>query len=485
MDLYIYNTIKHKKERFDPLHPGRVQIYVCGPTVYDSCHIGHARSVVVFDVIVRYLRACGYDVVYVRNFTDVDDKIINRANELGVTPQSLADQYIKEFYADMDALNVERANFEPKVTDHIGDIINVIQQLIEKGFAYQVDGDIFFSVTSHNGYGKLSKRSLADMEAGARVDIDKRKKNPFDFVLWKSSKPNEPFWESPWGKGRPGWHIECSAMSAKFLGETFDIHGGGKDLIFPHHENEIAQSEAAHGKEFARYWIHNGFVNIHQEKMSKSLGNFRMIKDVIQQYHPEAIRLFLLSKQYRKPIDFNQTTLRESGLALDRVYALMDRIEKLLGPLPKMNETGSKRGIYWEKFCEGMNDDFNTASGIAVVFDAVRHANRLLDETGENQGADERSTLKGIQRQLFDIGNVLGLFQENAEDYFTGQKASAVEKRSIDTQKVQQMINARNGARKDKDWKTADRIRDELLAMNIVLEDRPDGTVWKIEEVKE
>ena len=485
MDLYIYNTIKRKKERFEPLNPGSVKVYVCGPTVYDSCHIGHARSVVVFDVIVRYFRACGYDVVYVRNFTDVDDKIINRANELGITPNLLADKYITEFYADMDALNVERADFEPKVTDHIDDIISVIAQLIEKGFAYQVDGDVFFSVTSFDNYGRLSKRSLTDMEAGVRVDIDTRKKNPFDFVLWKSSKPKEPFWESPWGKGRPGWHIECSAMSSKFLGETFDIHGGGKDLIFPHHENEIAQSEAAHGKEFARYWVHNGFVNIDQEKMSKSLGNFRMIKDVIRQYHPEAVRLFLLSKQYRKPIDFNQTTILESSLALDRVYALLDRIEKRLGPVQTVSEADHRDGTFWKKFCEGMNDDFNTASGIAVVFDAVRHANRLLDGTEENDSADQRSTLEGIRRQLVDIGNVLGLFQENAEDYFAGKKASAVEKMSIDTQKVQQMIEARNAARKEKDWAKADRIRDALLEMNVVLEDRPDGTVWKIEKDKE
>jgi cysteinyl-tRNA synthetase len=485
MDLFIYNTIKRKKERFEPLRAGRVQIYVCGPTVYDSCHIGHARSVVVFDVIVRYLKVCGYEVNYVRNFTDVDDKIINRAIELGVTPKSLADQYIKEFYTDMDALNVERANFEPKVTDHIGDIITVIEQLIEKGFAYHVDGDVYFSVTSFNGYGKLSNRSLADMEAGARVDIDERKKNPFDFVLWKSSKPKEPFWESPWGKGRPGWHIECSAMSSKFLGETFDIHGGGKDLIFPHHENEIAQSEAAHGKEFARYWIHNGFVNIDQEKMSKSLGNFLMIKDVIQQYHPEAVRLFLLSKQYRKPIDFNQATILESNLALDRIYALLDRIEKIPGPSPKMNETQSGNSTYWKKFCEAMNDDFNTAGGIAAVFDAVRYANRLLDGAGENEDADLRSPLEEIRRQLLDMGNVLGLFQENAEDYFAEKKASAVKKMSIDTEKVQQMIEARNAARNDKDWSKADRIRDELLEMNIVLEDRPDGTVWKIDGKKE
>jgi cysteinyl-tRNA synthetase len=483
MDIFVYNTIKHKKERFQPIHPGTVLIYVCGVTVYDSCHIGHARSMVIFDVIVRYFKACGYDVVYVRNFTDVDDKIIHRANELGVSSQSLANQYIDEFYKDMDALNVKRATFEPKVTEHIGDIVKVIERLIEKGFAYEVEGDVFYSVTAFKGYGKLSNRSLADMEAGARVDIDTRKKNPFDFALWKSSKPNEPSWESPWGKGRPGWHIECSAMSSKYLGETFDIHGGGKDLIFPHHENEIAQSEAAYGKEFARYWIHNGFVNINQEKMSKSLGNFVMIKDVIQQHHPEAVRLFLLSKQYRKPIDFNQTTILESSLALDRIYAFLARLEEILGHTGSAGTEGVN-GIYWENFCEAMNDDFNTASAIATIFDAVRHVNRMLDEAGDKEKTESAALLEEIREQIFKMGDVLGLFQQNAGDYFAGKKASAIEKMSIDTGKVRRMIKERTLARKDKDWQKADRIRDELLKMHVILEDRPDGTVWKIDEDK-
>ncbi len=484
MDIFVYNTIKHKKERFQPIRPGTVLIYVCGPTVYDSCHIGHARSVVVFDVIVRYFKTCGYNVVYVRNFTDVDDKIINRANELGVSPQSLADRYIDEFYKDMDALNVERATFEPRVTEHIGDIVRLVEQLIEKGFAYEIDGDVFYSVTSFKGYGKLSNRSLSDMEAGARIDIDARKKNPFDFALWKSSKPHEPSWESPWGKGRPGWHIECSAMSCKYLGETFDIHGGGKDLIFPHHENEIAQSEAAHGKEFARYWIHNGFVNINQEKMSKSLGNFVMIKDVIQQVHPEAVRLFLLSKQYRKPIDFNQTTILESSLALGRIYAFLARLEEILGSPARSTGAESGNGTYWKYFREAMNDDFNTASGIATIFEAVRHVNRMLDEESEKETSKPTALLEEIRGQILKMGNVLGLFQENAKDYFAGKKASAIQKMSIDTEKVRQLIEERTAARKDKDWKKADRIRDELVAMHVVLEDRPDGTVWKIDEDK-
>ena len=309
MAIHIYNTLSGKKERFEPLEPGKVNMYVCGPTVYDSSHIGHARSVVVFDVISRYFKSQDYDVTYVRNFTDIDDKIIDRANQLGIDSRALAKKYIHEFYKDMDALNVERASVEPKATEHIDRIKKIIGTLIQKGFGYQIDGDVFFAVDSFKTYGKLSGRNLEELEAGARVDIDKRKRNPFDFVLWKSAKPGEPSWRSPWGMGRPGWHIECSAMSSKYLGESIDIHGGGKDLIFPHHENEIAQSEAAFDKPFVKYWIHNGFVNIDQEKMSKSLGNFLMIKEVIKSYHPEAVRLFLLSNHYRSPIDFTEKAM--------------------------------------------------------------------------------------------------------------------------------------------------------------------------------
>lgn len=320
MTLRVYNTLGRKKERFEPLEQGRVRMYVCGPTVYDSCHIGHARSVIVFDVIARYLRMKGYDVTYVRNFTDVDDKIIDKAHQLHVDPQSVADRYITEFYEDMDALNVQRADIEPKATAHIRQIVSFIERLMEKDFAYQIDGDVYYSVEKFKEYGKLSGRKLEEMEAGARVDIDRRKQNPFDFVLWKSSKSGEPAWKSPWGLGRPGWHIECSAMSCEYLGERFDIHGGGKDLTFPHHENEIAQSEAVYKKPFVKYWIHNGFVNIDQEKMSKSLGNFLMIKDVIKTYHPETVRLFLLSKHYRSPIDFTDKAMDEASSGLDKIY---------------------------------------------------------------------------------------------------------------------------------------------------------------------
>jgi len=321
MTIRIYNSLGRQKELFEPITSGRVNIYVCGPTAYDSCHIGHARSVVVFDVIVRYLREKGFKVVYVRNFTDVDDKIINRANQLGIECSELAEKYIEEFYEDMDALYVKRADHEPRATQFIDHMIHVIRRLMEKGIAYQIDGDVYFAVEKFPAYGKLSGRRLDDMEAGARVDIDEKKHNPFDFALWKASKPEEPAWDSPWGKGRPGWHIECSAMSSEFLGQSFDIHGGGKDLIFPHHENEIAQSEAAFEKPFAKYWVHNGFVNINQEKMSKSRGNFLMIKDVRKRFHPEAIRVFLLSKHYRSPVDFSEKALDEAGSSLDKTLS--------------------------------------------------------------------------------------------------------------------------------------------------------------------
>jgi len=475
MSLLIYNTLSRKKVKFQTLEPGKVMMYVCGPTVYDSCHIGHARSVVVFDVVVRYLRSIGYTVTYVRNFTDVDDKIINRANELNTTALALADQFINEFHQDMDALYVERATFEPRVTEHMDDIVAFIETLVDKGAAYQKEGDVFFAVDSFEGYGKLSGRSLEDMEAGARVDVDKRKNNPFDFALWKSAKPGEPSWDSPWGKGRPGWHIECSAMSSKLLGKTFDIHGGGKDLVFPHHENEIAQSESATGSIFVNYWIHNGFVNINQEKMSKSLGNFLMIKDVLKVFHPEAIRLFLLSKQYRKPIDFNDTALQESTAALERIYALLQRMDDRLEP--HASDGGTVRGDdYWAMFCESMNDDFNSARAIAVIFDAVRQANRHMDGKEKIDLPD----LASIRSVIVKMGNVLGLLNQSPEGYFASQKTAALEKQALDTQLVEELIHERETARKNKDWSKADEIRDRLAQMNVVIEDRAEGTVWKV-----
>lgn len=477
MAIRIYNTLSRKKERFEPVQPGKVGMYVCGPTVYDSCHIGHARSVVVFDVIARYFRTRGYAVTYVRNFTDIDDKIINKAQQMGIDSQAVAEKYIKEFYADMDALNVERATVEPRATEHIQQIIEFIEKLITEGFAYRIDGDVYFAVETFKNYGVLSRRRLEDMEAGARVDIDEKKHNPFDFVLWKSAKPGEPAWESPWGMGRPGWHIECSAMSRHYLGETFDIHGGGKDLNFPHHENEIAQSESIFGKPFVKYWVHNGFVNINQEKMSKSLGNFMMIKDVLKSYHPEVVRLFLLSNHYRSPIDFTDKAMDEARSGLDKIYALLDRIDETAGdPTTQDVETGE----CWKLFCEAMDDDFNTARGIGVIFDTVRNLNRLMDEDVDQLSTDAALTIQSARSDLLRAGNILGIMTEPSKSYFAKRRSESLRQQSIDLALVEKMVEERVAARKAKDWKAADQIRKQLLEMNVMLEDRPEGTVWKV-----
>ena len=477
MSIRIYNTLHRKKENFEPVEQGRVGMYVCGPTVYDSCHIGHARSILTFDVIARYLKASGFEVTYVRNFTDIDDKIINRANQLCIDCKALAEKYINEFYEDMDALNVERPTIEPRATEHIAQIIKVIEMLIDKNLAYQVDGDIFFAIESFKDYGKLSGRKLEDMEAGARVDIDERKRNPFDFALWKSAKPGEPAWDSPWGKGRPGWHIECSAMSTEYLGKTFDIHGGGKDLIFPHHENEIAQSEGAFGKPFARFWIHNGFVNINQEKMSKSLGNFLTIKDILKSYYPETVRLFLLSSHYRSPIDFTDKAMDEVSIGLDKIYALLKRIEEKK-ELSAINNV--EPGNYYKHFCEAMDDDFNTARGIGVLFDAVRNINRLLDESKEGLSQEVIKDIISCKSDILKIGGILGILYESPEVYFEEKKLRSLGKKSIDPTIIEDIIKEREKARKAKDWGKADNIRDQLEVMNIIIEDRPEGTVWMV-----
>ncbi len=477
MALRVFNTLNRKKEVFKPIDPGKVRMYVCGPTVYDSCHIGHARSVVVFDVIARYLKAIGYKVIYVRNFTDVDDKIIDKANQLGIDSKAVAERFIKEFYEDMDALNVERATIEPKATDHITQIIQFIEQLIKGGFAYRVEGDVYFSVEKFEEYGKLSGRKLDEMEAGARIDINERKNNPFDFVLWKSAKPGEPFWESPWGMGRPGWHIECSVMSSEYLGVTFDIHGGGKDLCFPHHENEIAQSESISGEPFVKYWIHNGFVNINQEKMSKSLGNFLMIKDVLKTYHPESVRLFLLSNHYRSPIDFTEKAMDEARKGLDKMYALFARVEEKIGSVSEQN---IKHGDCWQQFCEAMDDDFNSARGIGIIFDTVRKVNRMLDQY-ENSDSDQIK--QTIQSGLADIrrtGNILGILLEKPAVYFDKKQTQVLEQKSVDPAMIAKMVEERNAARKAKNWKKADQVRNQLADMDVILEDRAEGTVWKI-----
>jgi cysteinyl-tRNA synthetase len=476
MTIYLYNTLSRKKEIFETVEPDKVKMYVCGPTVYDACHIGHARSVVIFDVLVRYLRARGFDVVYVRNFTDVDDKIIAKANQSGMSCRDVAEKFIQEFYTDMDALKVERATFEPRATEHIEDIIRIVQKLIDKGHAYCLDGDVYFSVESFSGYGKLSGRKLDDMEAGARVDVDVRKHNPFDFALWKASKPGEPEWDSPWGKGRPGWHIECSAMSSAFLGETIDIHGGGMDLTFPHHENEVAQSEAVFGKTFVKYWVHNGFVNINQEKMSKSLGNFLLIKDVLKSYHPEVIRLFLLSSHYRSPIDFNDKIMDDSSTALDKVYALLSRIDERF----EKNPVPTPSGELWEHFCEAMDDDLNTARGIGLVFESVRSLNRLMDESDASFSSDMQQKALRVRADLRKISRILGVFEESPAQYTAERKAMGLQKTAVDPAWIEKMIADRSAARKAKEWQKADDIRKQLEAMNVVIEDRSEGTVWRM-----
>ena len=478
MALRIFNTLNSKKELFEPLEAGKVRMYVCGPTVYDACHIGHARSVVVFDVIARYLKEKGYDVTYIRNFTDVDDKIIQKANQLGIDSTAVAERFIEEFYQDMDALNVQRATIEPKATDHIAQIVEFIEKLILKGFAYPINGDVYYSVEKFKRYGKLSGRKLEDMEAGARIDIDERKQNPFDFALWKSAKPGEPAWDSPWGLGRPGWHIECSAMSREYLGETFDIHGGGKDLCFPHHENEIAQSESLSGKPFVRYWVHNGFVNINQEKMSKSLGNFLMIKDVLKSYHPETVRLFLLSNHYRSPIDFTDKAMDESSKGLDKIYALLERVEKKVGPIFLVQDV--EPGICWKHFCDAMDDDFNSARSIGIIFDTVRSLNRLLDQHENNLPSEVKQTLQSGLADIRRTGEILGMFLEHPTQYFDNKQTQVLEQKSIDHAVVAEMVEQREAARKSKNWEMADQIRKELVDMGISLEDRAEGPVWKI-----
>ncbi len=467
MTLYIYNTLSGKKEKFIPIKKNRVSMYVCGPTVYAPCHVGHARSVIVFDVIARYFKTLSYNLKYIRNFTDIDDKIIKKANETKSDAKSIAEKYIKEFYEDMDALNVKRADVEPKATEHIEEIIELINILIEKKAAYEMEGDVYFKVKSFEDYGKLSGRNLEDMQAGARIDIDKRKKNPFDFALWKSAKKGEPYWISPWGKGRPGWHIECSAMSRKYLGETFDIHGGGKDLIFPHHENEIAQSEKAFGGGFAKYWIHNGFVNINKEKMSKSLGNFLTVKDMLEKYHPDSVRLFLLSNHYRSPIEFSDENIKRADAGVEKIYALAKRITE-----NNIVSENKNTGEYFKLFCEAMNDDFNTAKGIGELFNAVKSLNKLLDEKKKSED------IIRIKNDIEKISNILGILSDEPSLFFEKKNCARLKKENINAELIERLISERNKARESKDWAKADQIRDRLSEMNIVLKDSSEGTSW-------
>jgi len=482
MALRVYNTLSGTKEEFIPLVPGKVSMYVCGVTVYDHCHIGHARANVVFDMIYRYLRHVGYDVTYVRNYTDVDDKIINRANQEGVPYNVISERFIAEFDRDMAALGLDLPTHQPKATEHIAEMIEIISRLIDKGYAYAADGDVYFCVEKFAPYLRLSKRNLDEMQAGARIEVGEKKRHPMDFALWKGSKPGEPFWESPWGKGRPGWHIECSAMSMKYLGETFDIHGGGKDLVFPHHENEIAQSEAANGKPFARYWIHNGFVNINAEKMSKSLGNFFTIKEVLEKYDAEVLRFFLLSAHYRSPIDFSDQNLREAEAGLERIYATLAGIDQELAKGTGEtagegdHELAEKVATLAERFREAMDDDFNTAQALGFVFDLIRSANRVLAE-GEKVN---RTLLAQARDRIREVGVVLGIFTSEPRAFAERLKNRKAAQLPISAPEIERLIAERIAARAARDFRRADEIRDNLAALGIMLLDTPQGTTWKV-----
>ena len=434
MALQVYNTLTGKKEEFVPLEPGRVRMYVCGITVYDLCHIGHARSAIVFDVIYRYLLSLDYQVTYVRNFTDIDDKIIRRAAEEGQDYRTIADRYIRAFYEDMDRLGLLRPTLEPLATEHIAEMIEIVGKLVEKGAAYKAGTDVYFKVDAFSGYGKLSGRDTEDMIAGARVEVDENKINPLDFVLWKGSKPGEPSWESPWGPGRPGWHIECSAMASRYLGLTIDVHGGGKDLVFPHHENEIAQSEMAFDEPFVRYWIHNGFVNINNEKMSKSLGNFLTIREVLQDVHPESLRLFVISKHYRSPVDFSDETVAEAERGLERLYGTLEAVKQRAAGAQSTEYSGEvlkqQDAELFEKaeslralFLEAMDNDFNTAQAVGYIFALQRNLQRFLDTFG-------RKNLKGPAAHLARMAagtmskqcNAMGLLMLEPEVFLDQQR---------------------------------------------------------------
>lgn len=455
--LKIYNTLSHSKEEFVPLVKGKIGMYVCGVTVYDLCHIGHARTFVNFDVVVRYLRYCGYEVKYVRNITDIDDKIIKRSAEKGISAKELAENFIVEMHKDFDALNIMRPDIEPKATENIEAIIELVKKLIANGNAYVAgNGDVVFKIDSYADYGRLSGQKLDELQAGARIEVERSKENPLDFVLWKMSKPGEPAWESPWGLGRPGWHIECSAMNSRYLGHTFDIHGGGADLIFPHHENEIAQSCCAWHENYVNYWLHSGMVMINEEKMSKSLNNFFTIRDVLKSYDAETIRFFLLSAQYRSPLNYTQENLEKARASLNRLYTTLRDTEACdVNTLPAEDE-------YTKRFCEFMDDDFNTPGASSVLFDLVRAINRAEGK--------EAAYLAGRLKQL---GSILGVLQQDPQTFL---KSGAGD--NDDVAIIEGLIKERADARASKNWAAADNARNKLKEMGIELEDGPQGTTW-------
>lgn len=460
MALTIYNTLSKTKERFKPLKDNQVRMYVCGMTVYDYCHIGHARVMVAFDVVTRWLRHVGYDVTYIRNITDIDDKIIRRANENGEDFKALTARMIDAMHEDEAKLSVLPPNQEPRATDYIDGMHKMIGTLVEKDYAYAPgNGDVYYRVGKFKDYGKLSRKKVEDLRSGARVEVDEAKQDPVDFVLWKGAKEGEPSWRSPWGNGRPGWHIECSVMSTCCLGETFDIHGGGPDLVFPHHENEIAQSEAATGKTYAETWMHAGAVRVDGEKMSKSLGNFFTIREVLEKYPAEVVRYLLVASHYRSPINYSEDNLKEARGALERFYLA-------LKGLPEVKAVGGEE--YVTRFTDAMNDDFNTPEACAVLFEMVREINRLK-ETDQTAAA-------GLATQLKQLASVLGVLQLNPDDFLQGSASNS----EVDVAKIEALINERLEARANKDWAASDRIRDELKDMGVIIEDSKGGTTWRM-----
>ena len=461
MALQIYNTLSKAKEPLRPLVDKQVRMYVCGMTVYDFCHIGHARVMVAFDVVSRWLRARGYDLTYVRNITDIDDKIIRRAAENGETFQQLTQRMIAAMHEDEAKLGVERPDQEPRASEHVEGMHAMIQTLIDKGYAYAPgNGDVYYRVSKFAGYGKLSRKRIEDLKIGARIEVDEAKEDPLDFVLWKGVKPGEPSWSSPWGDGRPGWHIECSVMSTCCLGDTFDIHGGGPDLVFPHHENEIAQSEAATGKTYAMSWMHAGAVRVDGEKMSKSLGNFFTIRDVLEKYHPEVVRYLLVASHYRSPINYSEDNLKEARGALERFYRALNGLESVPA-------VGGEEFV--ERFGQAMDDDFNTPEACAVLFDMAREVNRL-------KGSDQNAAA-GLAARLRELASVVGLLQQDADSYLHADASG-----KVDAAEVEALIQARLQARTDKDWAESDRIRDHLADMGVVLEDSKGVTSWRLKD---
>ncbi|ASS89792.1 cysteine--tRNA ligase [Aeribacillus sp. FSL K6-1121] len=463
MSIKIYNTLSRKKEEFIPLEDNKVKMYVCGPTVYNYIHIGNARPAIVYDTVRRYLEYRGYDVKYVSNFTDVDDKLIKAANDLGETVPEIAERFIKAYFSDIDALGCKRADVHPRVTENMETIIEFIQALIDKNYAYEVDGDVYYKTRYFKEYGKLSHQSIDELHAGARIQIGEKKRDPLDFALWKAAKEGEISWDSPWGKGRPGWHIECSAMARKYLGDTIDIHAGGQDLTFPHHENEIAQSEALTGKPFAKYWMHNGYININNEKMSKSLGNFILVQDVLKQYAPQVFRFFMLSVHYRHPINYSKELLDSTKNGLERIRTSYINLKHRLESSANLTDDDEK----WleeisrlkKEFIHEMDDDFNTANAISVIFDLVKNANYYLERKNTSE-----KVIKAFLQLFNEFGDVLGLTFDVQE---------------LLDEDIERLINERNQARKERNFALADKIRDQLKEMNIILEDTPQGTRWK------